>query len=441
MEPSQPTMRELTLDEAISLAILLQRNAQLAEAESIYHGIFEISPDHPEALHYAGVLAHQQGRSDEAIALIQRSLVLVPERADCYSNLGIIFQAQGKIDEAISAYQRAISLDPEHANAHSNLGVLLRATGRPVEAENAYRAAIRLDPKHIDAYTNLGVLLTGLQRTEEAVACFCKVITLRPKHREARRLLGLAHCTIGEIDEAVKIFEEWLAEEPDDPIALHMLAACTGRDVPPRASNRYVAEIFDAFAASFEEKLAKLSYRAPALVAAMLEDSGLAPSHRLDVLDAGCGTGLCGPLLVPYARQLTGVDLSAAMLARAHDKSVYDALVKRELTEYMRDCREAFDLIVSADTLVYFGGLDDVLEAAAQALRKDGVLIFTLEDARSDATLDYHLELHGRYSHSRGYVERLLTGAGLVPEIAPAELRMESGAPVAGLVIRATKTR
>jgi predicted TPR repeat methyltransferase len=68
------------------------------------------------------------------------------------------------------------------------------------------------------------------------------------------------------------------------------------------------------------------------------------------------------------------------------------------------------------------------------------VLIFTLEHARGDTTRDYRLELHGRYSHSREYVERLLTGAGLVPEIAPAELRMESGVPVAGLVIRATKT-
>jgi predicted TPR repeat methyltransferase len=352
MEPSQPTTRQLTLDEAISLAILLQKNAQLAEAESVYHGIFEIAPNHPEALHYAGVLAHQQGRSDDAIALIEKSLVLAPERADCYSNLGIILQAQGKIDEAISAYQRAISLDPQHANAHSNLGVLLRASGNPVDAEDAYRTAIRLDPGHIDAYHNLGVLLTGLQRTEEAVACFCKAITLRPKHREARRLLALAHCTIGEVDEAVKIFEEWLAEEPDDPIALHMLAACTGRDVPARASNGYVAEVFDAFAASFEEKLAKLSYRAPAIVAAMLEGSGLAPAKRLDALDAGCGTGLCGPFLVPYARQLTGVDLSAAMLARAKEKSVYDALVEGELTEYLRDSREAFDLIVSADTLV-----------------------------------------------------------------------------------------
>ena len=56
------------------------------------------------------------------------------------------------------------------------------------------------------------------------------------------------------------------------------------------------------------------------------------------------------------------------------------------------------------------------------------------------AACDYRLQLHGRYCHSRGYVERLLGGAGLTPEIAQAELRMESGAPVAGLVIRATKS-
>ena len=107
--------------------------------------------------------------------------------------------------------------------------------------------------------------------------------------------------------------------------------------------------------------------------------------------------------------------------------------MKGELTEYVRDSREAFDLIVSADTLVYFGGLDDVLAAAAGALRSDGLLIFTLEHAVGcDATLDYRLELHGRYSHSRGYVERLLTLAGLRSEIAQAELRMESGTPLRG---------
>jgi predicted TPR repeat methyltransferase len=158
------------------------------------------------------------------------------------------------------------------------------------------------------------------------------------------------------------------------------------------------------------------------------------------VLDAGCGTGLCGPLIAPYARRLTGVDLSDGMLVHAKEKNVYDELTKSELTEYLRVNRDAFDLIVSADTLVYFGDLDAVVAAAAGALRPNGLFVFTLEHAAgANPDAGYRLELHGRYSHRRAYVGRLLVGAGLQPEIAEADLRMESGAPVAGLVVRGTK--
>ena len=303
--------------------------------------------------------------ASEAVALIERSLELEPDRADWYSNLGIVLQDRLELDEAIAAYEHAIALDPDHANAHSNLGVVLRAKGRVVEAEAAYRAAIRIDPDHSDAYNNLGVLLNGQKRQREAALCFSKVITLRPKHPEARRLLALAHHTLGEVDKAVEVFEEWLRDEPDDPIARHMLAACSGRDVPQRASDAYIEKTFDSFAASFDAKLAKLSYRAPALVAEMLEDADVERESRsLDVLDAGCGTGLCGPLIAPYARRLVGVDLSERMLEQARARNVYDELVRRELTAYLRDHTGAFDVIVSADTLVYFGPLEEVVAAA-----------------------------------------------------------------------------
>ena len=90
----------------------------------------------------------------------------------------------------------------------------------------------------------------------------------------------------------MEIFQEWLADDPDDPIARHMLAACSGRDVPARASDAFIEKTFDSFAASFDSKLAKLSYRAPQLVTEVLKRSDAAPSQSLDVLDAGCGTGL-----------------------------------------------------------------------------------------------------------------------------------------------------
>jgi predicted TPR repeat methyltransferase len=406
----------------------------------MYRRILEVVPDCPDAVHFSGVLAHQEGRSEQAVALIERSLELDPDRADWYSNLAIVLRDRLKLDEAIAACRRAIDLDPNHANALNNVGVLLRAQGKVVEAEAAYRAAIRVNSEHSDAYTNLGILLNGQKRTREAAVCFCKVITFRPKHPEARRLLALAHCTLGEVDEAVAIFEEWLKEEPNHPIARHMIAACSGRDVPERASDGFIEQTFDSFAGSFDSKLAKLLYRAPALLAEMLADSNVEMSKTLDILDAGCGTGLCGPLVAPYARRLVGVDLSVRMMAQAETRHVYDQLIKCELTEYLRDSPAAFDVIVSADTLVYFGSLATVVAASADALRPGGRLIFTVEeliDAGSGA--GYSISHHGRYSHTRQYLERVIAAASLRPEIVQAELRLEAGNPVAGLVVRATK--
>ena len=437
VDPSEP--RELTVDEAIALAIQLQQQHQLAEAEQLYARVLDVVPHHPDALHYTGLLAHQRGRTEEAISLIEESLALCPDQADWHSNLGIVLQSTGRLADAIAEYERAIAIDCSHANAHNNLGVLMRAAGRADKAEAAYRTAIRLRPDHVDAYTNLGILLNDLNRTKEASDCFCRAITLRPKHRDARRLLALAHSVLGETDKAVQIFSEWLAEEPGDPVAEHMLAAISGRNVPSRASNAFVKKTFDDFAATFEAKLQSLSYRAPELVAAALADSGVAAEGQLEILDLGCGTGLCGPLLQPYAKRLIGVDLSAGMLDHARQKAVYADLHQRELTEFLLGRRAEFDVMVSADTLVYFGDLQQFSDAAARALRPSGVLIFTLEHAAGEDVVDFRLESHGRYSHTLPYVQRVLTASGLVAEAEPAELRNEAGAPVAGLVVRATK--
>jgi len=178
------------------------------------------------------------------------------------------------------------------------------------------------------------------------------------------------------------------------------------------------------------------------LVVEMVARSGVEASGTLDILDAGCGTGLCGPLVAPYARRLVGVDLSEAMLARARERSVYDELAKRELTAYLQDAGESFDVIVSADTLVYFGPLEAVTAAAANALRPGGVLVFTVEElSRDTGNAGYCLSPNGRYRHSPAYLERVLAEAGLESEILPAELRLEAGEPVAGLVVRAAAAR
>jgi predicted TPR repeat methyltransferase len=156
------------------------------------------------------------------------------------------------------------------------------------------------------------------------------------------------------------------------------------------------------------------------------------------VLDAGCGTGLCGPLVRTMSARLVGVDLSSKMIDRARARGVYDDLQVAELSRFLRANAQAFDAIVSADTLVYFGALEEPLSAAQSALRPDGLLIFTLESLRGDE--DHRLQFHGRYAHSETYVRRAMRDAGLAIEsLAHETLRRERLEPVNGFVVTARR--
>jgi predicted TPR repeat methyltransferase len=135
------------------------------------------------------------------------------------------------------------------------------------------------------------------------------------------------------------------------------------------------------------------------------------------------------------------MDLSPGMLRQAARTDVYDALVEAELVAFMSERDGAFDAIVLADTLVYFGGLEQALAAATNALRPQGCLVFTLERATASADdAGFAIQSSGRYRHSQIYVERTLHQAGFICRRIDVEtLRQERGKSVAGLVITAIR--
>jgi predicted TPR repeat methyltransferase len=241
---------------------------------------------------------------------------------------------------------------------------------------------------------------------------------------------------LGARTQAATLYREWLAEEPDNPVVRHQLAACLGEgETPERASDAYVQQVFDAFAASFDAKLEMLHYRAPELVARALAGAVGEPVAALAIVDVGCGTGLCGPLVKPWARTLAGCDLSAGMLRRARERHVYDVLHQAELVHYLDTQPEAFDAIVCADTLCYFGALAAVFAAARRSLRAGGWLIFTVEALPEGDARDHVLNPNGRYAHAPRYLEHALEGGGLnLVSIRPESLRTEAGLDVAGWV-------
>lgn len=418
-------------------AIASKNTKALLDAKSLYQRILEADPNHPGALHFLGVLLHQSGDPDAAEASIRKALDLRPDDPDAWNNLGNVLKEAAKLQEAREAYETAIAFAPNHTNAHCNLGVVLAALGLRTEAVDVFQQALESDPYNVGVHYNFANVLRRLGRREEAVAHYRATLARAPKHPHARKLLALTLHHLGDTLQAVSVIEGWLALEPDHPEALHLLAACSGRDVPARASDAYVANTFDTLAASFDDHLAELQYRAPGLVRDVLAQRLGAPDASLRVLDAGCGTGLCAEFLRPYAKQLVGVDLSSGMLDRARRLGLYDDLILEELTGYLGRFTCAYDVVVSADTLCYFGDLGPVLGSAGNAMAPGAALVFTLE--RSDRE-GYTLSPHGRYSHSRDYVADAVAEAGMVlVGIDEAVLRLERGEPVEGLVVCAQR--
>jgi predicted TPR repeat methyltransferase len=439
--------KRISLDEALGIAINLHQDGHLAEADTIYRQILEVNPRQPDALHFLGVLSHQKGDSEQAVDLIQQAISINPHHPDFHNNLGNVLKEMGRKKEAASAYQACLELNPNNTDALSNLGAVLRDEKRYVEALNTLERAIELDPKHSQAYHNLGNVLKKLERFDEAIAAYRESIKLIEPD-ESAVYISTVYKSLGRMlyrerrfDEAIAVYRQWLAFDPDNPTAKHMLAACSGDEIPTRAADDYVSETFDVFAESFDQVLKHLQYRAPELVLSAVKAQQSEPKRELNILDAGCGTGLLGVLIHDYARQLVGVDLSEKMIDKARERKLYDQLEVAELTGFMQDRPNSFDLIASADTLCYFGDLSQVMQAAASALHDRGMLVFSVEKALDVAPNEgYHLNPHGRYSHTEDYVTDILQSANLqIQRITSDTLRNEGGEPVEGFIVTALK--
>jgi predicted TPR repeat methyltransferase len=426
-------------DERLAHAVGLLRSEAFDEADEAFNALLQRHPRDADGLHFQGILRHVQGRTDEALELLRESLARSPDEPGHWNNYGNVLLEQGRLDAAAEAYRMSVTLGADGGNAadaYNNLSTLHRRRHDYVEAEAWARRVVDAKPDVGDGWYNLSVALMKQGRIREALIANSKAIALWPRHLQARDQVIRALMALGEHEQAAELYREWLAEDPDNPIVRHQLAACIGEDAPDRASDACVELLFDAFAASFDAKLDALGYQAPQLVAKALAEHLPAAQAQFDIVDLGCGTGLVGPLIRPWARSLAGCDLSVGMLRKAKARACYGVLHKAELVHYLQTQPGAFDIAVSADTLCYFGVLDEAMKAAASALRPGGVFAFTVEALPEGAGVPHALQPQGRYAHARAYVSDVVADAGLtVLRIDSVTLRMELAAPVMGWLV------
>ncbi|WP_374300013.1 methyltransferase domain-containing protein [Ferrovibrio sp.] len=255
--------------------------------------------------------------------------------------------------------------------------------------------ALNANPDSENLLHQVARLQTRLDRRADALLTYRRLLSLRPDHAEAR----------------------------------HMAAVLAG-EAPEKANADYIAGLFDAFADSFDEKLVGwLDYKAPqqvASIAARLLEGRLATR----AIDLGCGTGLLGPEVQKLVRRLDGIDLSPRMVDKAHQRGVYDELIVGEIVAALLKRPAAYDLVLAADVLSYFGDLRSLLIAVHDCLQPGGLFIATVEKG---AEARYTASKTGRYQHGETYLRKRAAEAGFdVVALEDVDLRQEEGRPVRG---------
>jgi predicted TPR repeat methyltransferase len=454
-----------------NLGVRLCLADRLGESIDVLSAGLSLAPDHLPLINSIAVALERSGDSQAAERQVERSLALLPGQPDSWIFLGNLRQKRCDLPGAIAAYRSAVELDAKSAIGWQSLGIALQARGEFAEAIECLRNCIRLNHAPPAMISVLGQLFYSTGQFGAARDAYTAASEADPHHTVYRRMRREMRFICDMIDgmSIDKAFNDFLIDHagftierdaedllhkmfallgsyghnvaaravagkrldlfPDSASAQYLSRAIRADSAMPRSPDQYIIESFDRMAEKFDAHLTgRLGYDIPQKLAAAL--AGFIPRHaRLNILDGGCGTGLCGPHVRHFAAHLTGVDLSPNMLEQCRRRGVYDSLVCSELTSFLEKSASEFDVIIAADVIIYFGDLVPLATAMARALRPGGLVAFSTETSESPG---HHLLSSGRFAHhcadvrdtfARGFVELCCQQA---------TVRLEAGRAVEG---------
>ena len=425
-----------------NLAVVLERAHQLPDAIDAARRSLALHPNQPDVwLHLANMLkSHNEPVAAEHA--YRTALDLEPTSPIGWQMLGLLHQENRRFKDAIDCFLHCAKNGNASAPIFAILGQLFHQTGNFEKSLHAYSAAADLDPTnptYTDTRRRVAFLVDLLPppTVDEAPA---RYTAARPPAapQNARNLDPLLHNAFsllsgyGHHDAAQRVGQKRLALHPQSPSAAYLLKALSGDQSLPRSPDAYLVEYFDAFADGFDQQLTGLlGYDVPR----QLADLDLPPLHKrkIDILDLGCGTGLCGLHIAPHAQTLTGVDLSPKMLERARQRNLYQHLFCQEITTFLHTSSARADLLLAADVLIYFGELSALFQGFSRALNPGGILALSIELTENQP---HRLLPSGRFAHDPDHLRTLAAHHGLLELTSRnTTLRLEAATPVPGQLL------
>lgn len=269
---------------------------------------------------------------------------------------------------------------------------------------------------------DLGIKFASAGKLRDAQFRFQLALKISPDWAACWYQLGLCQMRQGNQDGAQESFAQVLRFDAAHADARYLLSVCNPRALaegkrPTTMPVNMVQGFFESISARYNAQEAANHYQGAKVMVEALKPH-LPTLSGLMVLDAGCGTGLASSLWRKVASQIIGVDITAAMCARAReavtaDKSpLLDQVIHadiRALRQYVPPHSQ--QVILCANVLQFVGDLDATFAEFSACLDESGVIGITLEPFSAQG---YGVvATTGRFGHSAAYVAAMATKHGL----------------------------
>lgn len=381
-----------------------------------------------------GTLFLREEKFSAAAKAYQKSIAIDSTNTTAQFRLGLAQYHLKEFELAKKQFEIVLSMDYQFPNVNQCLANCLLELRNHETALHYYFRQMEIDP-WFETYYNIGVLFMMKDRFNEAIMYFEQGLKKNPSDVATYLNCGSIYLKRNEINKAADCYQKANKIKPNDLEILHILSAIEQKETPANAPKEFVSHLFDQYAAYYDFHLTdRLKYDVPQkmLDAFLLESRLISDQDNLQIIDLGCGTGLCGQLFKSHSSKLIGVDLSENMLSLAREKSIYDELICDDVSTALNQFSE-IDLILAADVFTYIGDLRPIFVSAKKALSQNGLFIFTVEKT---AQKDFILQPTVRYAHHKNYLTTLAADSHFdILCIENIVLRMQKNTPVEGYLV------
>ncbi len=145
-------------------------------------------------------------------------------------------------------------------------------------------------------------------------------------------------------------------------------------------SKKEVLEYYDDWTnnAQFNQDMVDWKYTAPSNTAKLLHK--YSPNKDIEILDAGCGSGLVGMELAKKGYiNITGADFSQSMMDLI-PKNIYKSLKLIDLNETLFYKKNSFDAIICVGTFTYGHVKARALDEFLRITKNNGLICFTVNE-------------------------------------------------------------